>query len=114
MANPAQKRPLRNYRQRLSQQGLAQFEVLGFDSDRDLIRALARCLARNDSEAARLRAELRSRLTGEPPMRVASWQAYEHSPSWEPISTSPVRSPQVAISTYDPLPSRYKHHQPCH
>lgn len=69
MANPAQKRALRTDRQRLSHQGLARFEVLESDSDRDLIRSLAKRLARNDSEAARLRTELRRSLSDHPPAR---------------------------------------------
>jgi hypothetical protein len=80
MADPAQKRALRTYRQRLSQRGLARFEVLGFDSDRDLIRSLAKRLARDDSEAARLRTELRRSLVGEPPARGGILASLRASP----------------------------------
>jgi hypothetical protein len=80
MTNPAQKRALRNYRQRLSLQGLARFEVLGSDLDRDLIRSLAKRLARNDSEAARLRMELRRSLTDESPTRGGILAALRASP----------------------------------
>jgi hypothetical protein len=80
MANHAQKRALRTYRQRLSQQGLARFEVLGFDADRDLLRALAKRLARNDSEAARLRGELRRSLSNHPPARGGILAALRASP----------------------------------
>ena len=80
MANPAQKRAIRTYRQRLSQQGLARFEVLGSDSDRDLIRSLAKRLARNDSEAARLRTELRRCLSDQPPARGGILAALRASP----------------------------------
>jgi hypothetical protein len=45
VANTAQKRALRNYRTRLVKRGMARFEVLGLDSDRDLIRSLAKRLA---------------------------------------------------------------------
>src|ERR1019366_7116189 len=37
-----QKRALNRYRKRLKQRGLARFEVLGLDADRELIRSLAR------------------------------------------------------------------------
>lgn len=80
MTDPAQKRALRNYRQRLSQQGLARFEVLGSNADRDLIRSLAKRLVRNDSEAVRLRADLRRRLTTEPPARGGILAALRASP----------------------------------
>src|SRR5829696_6520581 len=80
MANPAQKRALQTYRERLSQQGLARFEVLGSDSDRDLIRSLAKRLARNDSEAARLRTELRRSLNDHPPARGGILAALRASP----------------------------------
>ena len=54
----SQKRAIRNYRARLGRRGLARFEVLGRDADRDLIRSLARQLAEGGPEASRLRAEL--------------------------------------------------------
>ena len=52
----SQKRAILNYRTRLSERGLARFEVLGRSDDRELIRAIARCLAENSNEAAQLRA----------------------------------------------------------
>jgi len=42
MSDTAQKRALRNYRSRLKKRGIARFEVLGLDADRDLIRSVAR------------------------------------------------------------------------
>jgi hypothetical protein len=65
----AQKRAIQNYRSRLSDRGLARFEVLGRDSDRDLIRALARRLAEDGAEAARLRLEVSRTIAGEPPKK---------------------------------------------
>ena len=38
----SKKRAVKNYRFRLSERGLARFEVLGRDADRDLIRCVAR------------------------------------------------------------------------
>ena len=52
MGTTSQARALTNYRKRLSKRGMARFEVLGLDSDRELVRALARRLAENDAEAA--------------------------------------------------------------
>ena len=58
MSNTAQKRAIRNYRSRLFKRGVARFEVLGLDADRDLIRSLAKRLAQNDPEATRIRLEV--------------------------------------------------------
>jgi hypothetical protein len=41
---------------------MARFEVLGLDSDRELVRALARRLAENDAEAAELRAAVLGKI----------------------------------------------------
>ena len=80
MADTAQKRALKNYRQRLSEKGLARFEVLGLDSDRELIRALAKRLAQNDGAAARLRADILRSTTGEPPPKGGILAALRQSP----------------------------------
>lgn len=58
MTNHAQKRALPNYRSRLTKRGLARFEVLGLDADRDLIRSLARRLAEDGPETLRIRSAL--------------------------------------------------------
>lgn len=63
----SQKRAIRNYRSRLSERGMARFEVLGRESDRDLIRSLARRLAEDSAEASRLRTIVRQSIAGEPP-----------------------------------------------
>jgi hypothetical protein len=41
----SQKRAIKNYHARLGERGMARFEVLGLDTDRELIRSLARRLA---------------------------------------------------------------------
>jgi hypothetical protein len=58
MDNASQKRALRAYRSRLTERGIARFEVLGRDADRPLIRSLARRLSEDGPEAARLRTAL--------------------------------------------------------
>src|SRR5690348_17594504 len=50
-----QTRATQNYRRRLSERGVCRFEVMGLESDRALIRSLAKRLARNDPEAAQIR-----------------------------------------------------------
>ena len=59
MGSTSQTRALKNYRKRLHQRGMARFEVLGLDEDRELIRSLARRLADNSPEAAEIRASMR-------------------------------------------------------
>jgi hypothetical protein len=58
MSETAQKRALRNYRSRLTKRGIARFEVLGLDADRDLIRSVARRLAEDGPDSARIRAAI--------------------------------------------------------
>jgi hypothetical protein len=76
----SQKRAVRNYRSRLSKQGLARFEVLGREADRELIRSLARRLAEDSLEAARLRATVSRSMAGEPPRKGGILAALRRSP----------------------------------
>ena len=55
MGTPAQKRAVQNYRASLAERGLTRFEVVARDADRELIRSLARKLAEDGPEAARIR-----------------------------------------------------------
>jgi hypothetical protein len=76
----SQTRAIQNYRSRLSDRGLARFEVLGRDADRDLIRMLARRLAENSPEAAKLRAAVNDTINGEPPKKGGILAALRRSP----------------------------------
>lgn len=76
----AQKRALRNYRARLGERGLARFEVLGRDTDRDLIRTLARKLAEETPEASELRMNVSRSLSGEAPRKGGILDALRRSP----------------------------------
>jgi hypothetical protein len=80
MANTSQKRALQNYRSRLTERGMARFEVLGLDSDRDLIRALARHLAEDTPDAARVRETVSRTIAGEPPSKGGILKALRRSP----------------------------------
>jgi hypothetical protein len=64
MSNTAQKRAIKNYRSRLQKKGVARFEVLGLDMDRDLIRSLAKKLSQDDPDANRIRAEVKRIVSG--------------------------------------------------
>ncbi len=80
MANTAQRRALRNYRARLFKRGMARFEVLGLDSDRDLIRSLAKRLAEDNPDALRIRAAVSRTIAGEPPKKGGILAALRRSP----------------------------------
>lgn len=76
----SQKRAIQNYRSRLSERGLARFEVLGRDADRDLIRSLARRLAEEGPDASRLREAVSQTIAGEPPKKGGILAALRRSP----------------------------------
>jgi hypothetical protein len=76
----SQKRAIQNYRSRLGERGLARFEVLGRDADRDLIRSFARRLAENTPEASELRATVSKSVVGEPTKPGGILAALRRSP----------------------------------
>ena len=80
MSDAAHKRALHNYRKRLNQRGMARFEVLGLNTDRELIRLLARRLADDGPDSARIRATVRRTVSGEPPSKGGILNALRRSP----------------------------------
>lgn len=80
LSTTPQKRALRNYRKRLSQRGMARFEVLGLEGDRDLIRSLARRLAGGDPDSARIRSAVRTSISAEPSKKGGILDALRRSP----------------------------------
>ena len=76
----AQKRAIQNYRSRLRERGLARFEVLARDADRDLIRSVARRLAEDGPEASRLRVAVNQTIEGDPPVKGGILAALRRSP----------------------------------
>ena len=80
MTNPSQKRAIRNYRNRLSERGMARFEVLALDADRELIRSLARRLANGGPEAADIRAAVRRSIAGASARKGGILDALRRSP----------------------------------
>ncbi|AWN40169.1 hypothetical protein [Methylobacterium durans] len=76
----AQRRAVRTYRSRLGERGLARFEVLGRETDRALIRSLARRLAEDTPAAMELRATVSRSIAGEPPRRGGILAALRRSP----------------------------------
>jgi outer membrane protein TolC len=80
VGNLSQKRALRNYRKRIKERGMARFEVLGLDADRELIRSLAKRLAENDGDATRIRSALSRTISGEPAKKGGILAALRRSP----------------------------------
>jgi hypothetical protein len=76
----SQKRAIQNYRSRLGERGLARFEVLGRNADRDLIRSLARRLSDDTPEASELRATVSKSIAGDPPKPGGILAALRRSP----------------------------------
>ena len=76
----SQKRAVRNYRSRLRRRGLARFEVLGLNRDRDLIRSVARRLAEQGPAATRIRRALGQVVSGEAPRKGGIVAALRRSP----------------------------------
>lgn len=80
MGSKSQKRAIKNYRSRLHKRGMARFEVLGLDGDRELIRSLARRLAEDGPDASRLRAAVRQTISGESARKGGILAALRRSP----------------------------------
>ena len=80
MGNAAQKRATQNYRTRLTQRGLTRFEIMALESDRELIRTLARRLAEEGPEAEDVRAAVKTAVGGKPPKPGNILTALRRSP----------------------------------
>ena len=80
METTPQKRALDRYRKRLGQRGMARFEVLGLDADRELIRSLARRLAADGPDSARIRDTVRLTISGEQSKKGGILNALRRSP----------------------------------
>jgi hypothetical protein len=80
MSTTAQRRALKEYRSRLTERGMARFEVMGLDADRELVRALARRLAEEGPEAAQIRSTMQQAIAGEPPRKGGILEALRRSP----------------------------------
>jgi hypothetical protein len=80
MTRTSQNRALTNYRKRLTKRGMARFEVLGLDGDRELIRLLARRLADQGPDAPAIRATVSRSLAGEPQTKGGILAALRRSP----------------------------------
>jgi len=75
-----QKRAVETYRARLTERGMARFEVQGRAADRDLVRALARKLAEDGPAAQALRAAMQLAVSGETGRKGGILAALRRSP----------------------------------
>lgn len=80
MSNKPQQRAIKNYRHRLAERGMARFEVLALEADRDLIRSLAKRLADDGPEANRIRSIVSRSVEGSPPPKGGILEALRLSP----------------------------------
>ena len=80
MSKPSQQRAIANFRSRLAEKGLVRFEVTGHNSDRELVRTVARQLAEGGPESDRLRAAVNQIIGGEPPTKGGILRALMASP----------------------------------
>lgn len=80
MSDSSQRQAIKKYRSRLADRGMARFEVLGREADRELIRSLARRLAEDSPEAMQIRAAVTRTVLGEPPKRGGILKALLESP----------------------------------
>ena len=80
MTTAAQKRASANYRHRLGERGMARFEVLGRDSDRELIRTLAKQPAEDGPQADRLRTIIADETNTQAPSTGGILRALRSSP----------------------------------
>ena len=75
MAQASQKRAVANHRRRLAERGITRYEVRGLAKDKDLVRKLAKRLAVDDANAARLRTQMLNQVADEPSRRGGIWAA---------------------------------------
>ena len=80
MSNSAQKRAIETYRSRLTERGIVRFELQALETDRELIRTLARKLIEQGPEAGLIRRTLQRAVAGEPPKPGGILAALRRSP----------------------------------
>ena len=80
MNDISRRRAVQSYRKRLAQRGMVRFEVLGRESDRALIRSLAKRLTEDDAQAERLRATVSQGISSESPRKGGILEALRRSP----------------------------------
>ncbi len=80
MTKASQRRTVANHRPRLMEHDLRRYEVRGLETDKTLVRGLAKRLAAGDEAAARLRRELAEKVPLAPRHRGGILAALRRSP----------------------------------
>lgn len=80
MSNRAQKRAIENYRSRLTKRGIVRFELQAFETDRDLIRTLARKLTEAGPDAGQIRRTVQQAVSDKLPKSGGILTALRRSP----------------------------------
>ena len=80
MGSSAQKKAVDTYRARQAGRGVARFEIQALETDRSLLRDLARKLAAESHEADELRVKVIQAISGEPPRKGGILAALLRSP----------------------------------
>ncbi len=80
MAQNAPNKAVKKHREKLARQGLSRFEVIGLECDRQLVRSLARALAKKDLHAAELRAQIAGAVDDGSRTKGAVLAAFRSSP----------------------------------
>jgi hypothetical protein len=80
VSKSAQNRAVERYRSRLTRQGIVRFELQALESDRDLIRILARKLITEGPEGGTIRRTVQQAISGEPPKCGGILTALRRSP----------------------------------
>src|SRR5687767_3891942 len=84
MSDTTQRGTLRNYRSRLNKRGIARFEVQGLETDRELIRMLARRLAEGRPASIPLRTTVNQLVGAGAPPKGRILTALRRSPLADP------------------------------
>lgn len=80
MSDTVQRRAPRNYRSRPNKRGIVRFEVQGLETDRELIRTLARRLAEGGPASASMRATVNQLVASGAPPKGRILTALRRSP----------------------------------
>ena len=80
MGTPAQKRAIKNYRASLAERGLARFEVVAREADRELVRALVKELVEDGPQSGKIREAMSPPTEKYVPKKGGIYEALRKSP----------------------------------
>ena len=108
MSTAAQRRAIKNYRERLARRGIERIEAAALETDRSLIRALGGKLVEDGPKAERLRAAVKALIADEAPRCAAVFLPHSVARHWSGrISICHGRVSRDAGSTFDTQLSRH-------